>query len=239
MSSSALLVCELTDTDIYVIIVKVLRQVLVPLLVTAALYLYLGRGWGSGAAEVESTRIFTSTFYLAPVTLLPAGIIILFSMLRIRVELTMLVSIVAAAAICVVYQDMGIIQVMDVMVRGYHARDLQLAALIDGGGLKSMVSIGAIVAISSAYFGIFSATNLLSNLKQWVLGLASRSNVFFVTVLVSFITCAISCNQTLATMLTCEMTKTLTEKKETLAVNLEMSPQHWRSFPFQTTNPGT
>ena len=102
MSSSALLVCELTDTDIYVIIVKVLRQVLVPLLVTAALYLYLGRGWGSGAAEVESTRIFTSTFYLAPVTLLPAGIIILFSMLRIRVELTMLVSIVAAAAICVV-----------------------------------------------------------------------------------------------------------------------------------------
>ena len=223
MSSSALLVCELTDTDIYVIIVKVLRQVLVPLLVTAALYLYLGRGWGSGAAEVESTRIFTSTFYLAPVTLLPAGIIILFSMLRIRVELTMLVSIVAAAAICVVYQDMGIIQVMDVMVRGYHARDLQLAALIDGGGLKSMVSIGAIVAISSAYFGIFSATNLLSNLKQWVLGLASRSNVFFVTVLVSFIPCAISCNQTLATMLTCEMTKTLTEKKETLAVNLEMS----------------
>lgn len=97
--------------------------------------------------------------------------------------------------------------------RGYHARDLQLAALIDGGGLKSMVSIGAIVAISSAYFGIFSATNLLSNLKQWVLGLASRSNVFFVTVLVSFITCAISCNQTLATMLTCEMTKTLTEKR--------------------------
>lgn len=33
------------------------------------------------------------------------------------------------------------------------------------------------------------------------------------TVLVSFITCAISCNQTLATMLTCEMTKTLTEKR--------------------------
>ena len=86
-----------------------------------------------------------------------------------------------------------------------------------------MVSIGAIVAISSAYFGIFSATNLLSNLKRWVLDLACRSNVFFVTVVVSFITCAISCNQTLATMLTCEMTKTLTEKKETLAVNLEMS----------------
>lgn len=223
MSSSALLVCELTDTNIYTVISGVIRHVLVPLEVTAALYLYLGREWGSMAAEVESTGIFASSFYLGFITLLPAGIIVIFSIFRIRVEVTMLVSIIAAAIICVVYQDMGIAQVLDTMFRGYHAGNPRLAALIDGGGLYSMVNIGAIVAISSAYFGIFSATNLLANLKQWVLGLAYRSNVYFATVVVSFITCAISCNQTLATMLTCEMTRSMVENKEKLAANLETS----------------
>lgn len=223
MSSSALLVCELTDTNIYIVISRVIKHILIPLAATAVLYLYLGRGWGSMAAEVESTGIFTSSFNLGFITLLPAVIIIIFSIFRVRVELTMLVSIMAAIIICVVYQDMGIVQVLGAMLGGFHAGNPQLAALIDGGGLYSMVNIGAIVAISSAYFGIFSSTNLLSNLKQWVLGLACRSNVYFATVIVSFITCAISCNQTLATMLTCEMTKSMVGNKEKLAVNLETS----------------
>lgn len=223
MSSSALLVCELTDTNIYAIISRVWGYVLVPMAVSAALYLYLGRNWGSVATQVESAGIFASAFNLNLVTLLPAGIIIVFSIFRTRVELTMLVSTAAAAVICMVYQGMGVAQVVDVMIRGYHAGEPRLAELMDGGGLYSMVSIGAIVAISSAYFGIFSSTGLLSNLKQWVLDLAHRSNVFFATVVVSFITCAISCNQTLATMLTCEMTRKLVKKKEDLAVNLETS----------------
>jgi len=46
---------------------------------------------------------------------------------------------------------------------------------------------------------------------------------FFATVIVSVVTCAVSCNQTLASMLTYEMTKKLVEDKEELAVNLEMS----------------
>lgn len=223
MSSSALLVCELTDTDIYVIITKVMKSVIVPMIGTAVLYFYLGKDWGNIPTQVESTGIFVSAFRLDFITLLPAGIIIIFSLLRFRVELTMLVSIIAAGLICITYQKMEVIEVLDTMIRGYHANSPQLAVLIDGGGLYSMAGIGAIVAISSAYFGIFSSTNLLSNLKRWVCDLARRSDVFFTTVIVSFITCAISCNQTLATMLTCEMTKTLVDKKEKLAVNLETS----------------
>ena len=223
MSSSALLVCELAETNIYRIIVKVLGHVILPLAVTGALYLFLGRNWGSVPANAQSAQIFASAFRLGAVTLVPAAIIILFSVFRLRVEFTMLVSILAASAICIAYQGMGVKELAVTLLRGYRSARPELAPLINGGGLWSMVDIGAIVAISSAYFGIFSSTPLLGNLKRWVENLAGRSNVFFATVVVSVITCAVSCNQTLASMLTCEMTKTLVDDKEELAVNLETS----------------
>lgn len=223
MSSSALLVCELTGADIYVMIPRVMKRVLVPLFATGVLYLYLGRNWDGEAARAEGMNILASGFYMGIVTWIPAGIIVLFSLLRLRVEFTMLVSIIAACVICVMFQGMEISSVIEAMIRGYHAKNPQMALMMDGGGLYSMAGIGAIVAISSAYFGIFSSTDLLLRLKEWVLRLAHRSNAAFATVVVSVITCAISCNQTLATMLTCEMTKPLTEDKEKLALNMETS----------------
>lgn len=135
----------------------------------------------------------------------------------------MLISIIVAIVICVIHQNIGLIQILKIIVCGYHVQDPRLAALVNGGGLVSMIDIGIIVAISSAYFGIFSMTNLLSNLKKWIVRLAQCSNVPFVMVVVSILTCAISCNQTLATMLTCEMTKSLVKEKENLALHLELS----------------
>lgn len=223
LSSSALLVCELTGTNIYTMITKVFRQILVPFVVALIVYLYLGNSWETMSIIVDSAEIFENAFSLKLITLLPAGIIIIFSIFRVRVELTMLISIIIAMVICVVYQNMEITQVLKVMVYGYHVKEPQLAALINGGGLISMIDIGIIVAISSAFFGIFSMTNLLFNLKKWIARLEQRSNIPFMMVVVSFLTCAISCNQTLATMLTCEMTKSLIKEKENLALYLEMS----------------
>lgn len=223
MSSSALLVCELTGTDIYINIIKVFKIVLVPLAGTAAFYLWLGKGWENTETVVDSTNIFLSSFRLDGVTLIPVAVIIVFSLLRIKVEYTMLISIAAAGLLSVFWQGMTFPEVLKTMILGYHVKQPELAALIDGGGLISMADIGAIVVISSAYFGIFSSTKLLYRLKQWVSEIARHSNVFFATVIVSVVTCAVSCNQTLASMLTYEMTKKLVEDKEELAVNLEMS----------------
>lgn len=88
LSSSALLVCELTGTNIYTMITKVFRQVLVPFAVTLLLYLYLGNSWETMSIVVDSAEIFEKAFSLNLITLLPAGIIIVFSILRFRVELT-------------------------------------------------------------------------------------------------------------------------------------------------------
>lgn len=223
MSSSALLVCELTGTDIYHNIIRVLKIIAVPFLVTLGFYFYMGKGWGTGIAQAESISVFAGNFNLSLLTLLPAAVIIVFSLFRIRVEITMITSILTAVLLCLFVQKMTASDLFSCLIYGYHTDIEDLNLLLSGGGLISMVSTGAIVAISSAYFGIFRATKLLDQIKQWVCMLANHSNTFFATMIVSVITCAISCNQTLATMLTYEMTKSLVPQKQELAMNLVAS----------------
>lgn len=223
MSSSALLVCGLTDTDIYHNIIRVIKIIAVPFFITLALYFYMGKGWGTGIAQTESIAIFAENFNLSFLTLLPAAVIIVFSFFRIRVEVTMITSILVSVVLCLSLQKMSVSELLLCLLYGYQTDVEALGLLLSGGGLVSMISTGAIVAISSAYFGIFRATKLLDQIKGWVCVLAKHSNPFFATIIVSVITCAISCNQTLATMLTCEMTKNLVPEKQDLAMNLVAS----------------
>lgn len=221
MSSSALLVCELTGTNIYRVIGKMVREIWAPVALTMVLYIWLGRnltGTSTGSAGVQ---IFAEAFQINGYILIPAAVIIVFSVFRIRVEYAMLVSILTAVVSCFLFQGMGLREVVSTMVWGYRAGREDLAVLIDGGGLVSMIDTGAIVTISSAYFGIFSSTDLLVQLKGWVEKLSRHSSEFFAAVIVAILTCAISCNQTLASMLTCEMMKKLVPDKERLAVYLE------------------
>ena len=135
----------------------------------------------------------------------------------------MLVSVLTAGVLSIFWQGMSLQEFSRTLILGYHTQREELSGLIDGGGLISMIDIGAIVAISSAYFGIFSSTKLLHKLKFWVREMAYHTNVYFATVIVSVFTFAISCNQTLASMLTYEMTKKMVPDKGELAVNLETS----------------
>ncbi len=223
LSSSALLICDLTETDIYANIVQVFRVVLVPFAATAIWYLCLGSGISAHAAAAADTELFRQSFDLGGIVLLPAILIIILGILRIQVEQIMMISIISAAAICVSVQGMSLKEVAEAMINGYHVAMPELAVLIDGGGLKSMAELGVIVAISSSYFGIFSSTGLLTRLKQQVAALAAGSSVYIATIIVSVATCAVSCNQTLASMLTCELTRTLVQSRQELAINLETS----------------
>lgn len=223
MSSSTLLVCDMTGVNIYDAITRVFKNVLVPLALTAIFYLWIGRNWGTEAAVSEASEIFRENYRLGIAALLPAAVIVGFSVFRVRVEVTMAVSILCGALIAVLYQGMTVTELAGSMIGGYRAGDQELAVLVDGGGIASMVSLGLIVAVSSSYFGIFSSTGLLKRLNGWVESLCQRSSAFLVTVFVSVITCAISCNQTLASMLTCEMTRRAVPDKGELALNLGMS----------------
>lgn len=223
MSSTALLISKLTDTDIYTNVGKLFKIAIVPIFVSGLLYFYLGNGLELLVVEPDMTKLFEQAFELHWTMALPAVMIVVLAIFRIKVTIVMAMSIVVAIGLCLFKQNMSLLDILNVMWNGYETEVLELSRLIDGGGLISMLRTTMIVGISSTYFGIFSETELLTNLKLGVSKLSKKSNIFVTTIVIAIITCAISCNQTLAIMLTGEMTKDLVPDKETLAVNLGTS----------------
>ena len=84
-----------------------------------------------------------------------------------------------------------------------------------------MVNVAIIVAISSSYSGIFHETGMLDGMKGKLCG--ARIPARIIITAVSTLTAMISCNQTLATMLTYQLCSDLVPDKEKMAISLENS----------------
>ena len=104
---------------------------------------------------------------------------------------------------------------------GYKAADPQVAAMINGGGIMSMVRVACIVSLSSAFSGIFRSTGLLDSIKQAIGKLSARTNPFAATMCTSLVAGMIACNQTLAIMLTNQLCDDLEPDNAKRAMNLE------------------
>lgn len=219
MSTSALLVAALTETDIYRNIRLMVKTSLVPFVLSCGIYLLLGRGAGEGGSDV--CGIFAKYFVLTPWLVIPAAVIVVFSLLKIPVKITMLVSILAASVLALVVQGVSPGALLKLLLLGYEAQDAALAALLNGGGILSMKNGFFIVCLSSTYAGIFQGTGLLKGIQSHIRALSEKitpyGSVFFTSVLTSLV----SCNQTLATMLTHQLCQSEVKEKERMAVFLE------------------
>lgn len=163
-------------------------------------------------------EIFTILLFSA--ALIPALLILILSLLKIDVKVTMLASVVAAAAICLLYQHMPLAQLPRLLVMSYHTADAQIASMLNGGGVRFMLNVAAIVCLSSSYAGIFAGTGLLDSLKARVAALGGRTSAFFVVFCVSVAAAIIACNQTLTIMLTHQVCGTVEPDAQQFAVDL-------------------
>jgi len=221
MSTSALMVCELTGTNIYTNIKNMVKTSLVPFIFTLAFYTITGHAGINGRMSNESLDFFAKNFNLSPWVTLPALVILIFTLFKINIKITVLFSIIAGAFVCVLCQGMSLSELVRCMLIGFYSKNTYIAALMNGGGFVSMLKTIAIIAISSSYFGIFRNTKLLDKIKQWSYIIAQRSTNFATVLIISLITVSLSCNQTLSTMLTYEITEKLVPDRELLAIYLE------------------
>lgn len=86
-----------------------------------------------------------------------------------------------------------------------------------------MLKSAAIVCLSSAYSGIFSATGLLNSLKEKTELLSKKTTPFGATMITSIFTSLISCNQTLAIILTHQLCEGNEKNPGKAAIDLENS----------------
>ncbi len=221
VSSSALLVTELTGTDIYKNIRNMIRTSTVPFLLTVIVYFLLGlfSGGNGGGMDVES--LFSGSFALHWSLVLPAMLILLLSAFRIRVKITLSANILTAVICCLAVQHIPVPEIPKILLWGYRAADPEVAAMLNGGGILSMVRVAVIVGLSSSFAGIFEGTGLLAGLKHSIAGLAEKLTPFGASVAVAAVTSMISCNQTLAAILTHELCRDLEQDPEEMAMILE------------------
>lgn len=220
MSSSALLVSELTDTNIYDNIRRMLKTAAVPFVFSCLLYL-AARGTSSQAGRVVSLELFREHFNLSFIVVLPALLIIVLSLFRVPVKRTMLLSILAAGTICLTVQKIPLTELLPSLLLGYQSSNADLSVLLNGGGILSMTKVAGIILISTSYFGIFKQTELLTEVRRLVEASAAKITPFGSVLFTSVVMSAISCNQTLATMLTFQMCGSIVPDRKKLAIVLE------------------
>jgi len=220
MSTSALLITELTKTDLYTNIKLMIKTSVIPFIVTSLFYLFLGFRSTVSSVSVGVTEIFKQNYNLNIVVIIPAILIIIFSLLKINVKKTMLVSIVISFIIAMFIQRDSIVALINYCIFGYHHPNERLNLMMKGGGILSMVNVSLIVGISSSYSGIFKETKMLVSLKKHLKDFSKKTSSYFVIFLSSIISGAIACNQSLGTILTNELCGELVEKQK-MAIILE------------------
>ena len=220
MSTSALLIAELTKTNLYTNIKLMVKTSVIPFIVTCLFYLFLGFKSTISNISVNVTEIFKQNYNLNIIVIIPAILIVILSILKINVKKTMLVSIVISFIIAIFIQRDSIVALINYCIFGYHHPNERLNLMMKGGGILSMVNVSLIVGISSSYSGIFKETKMLVSLKKHLKDFSKKTSSYFVIFLSSIISGAIACNQSLGTILTNELCGELVEKQK-MAIILE------------------
>lgn len=220
MSTSALLITELTKTNLYTNIKLMLKTSIIPFVTTCLFYLFLGLKSSTSPVGIDATNIFKENYNLNIVVIVPAILIIILSLFKVNVKKTMLVSIVISFIIAMFFQKESVTSLINYCVYGFHHSNEKLNSMMKGGGILSMLNVGLIVAISSSYSGIFKETKMLVLMKKYLKEFSKKTSNYFVIFLSSIISGAIACNQSLGIILTYELCEEL-EDKQNMAIILE------------------
>ena len=220
MSTSALLITELTKTNLYTNIKLMLKTSIIPFIATCLFYLFLGLKSSTSPVSIDATNIFKENYNLNIVVIVPAILIIILSLFKVNVKKTMLLSIFISFIIAMFFQKESVTSLINYCVYGFHHSNEKLNSMMKGGGILSMLNVGLIVAISSSYSGIFKETKMLVLMKKYLKEFSKKTSNYFVIFLSSIISGDIACNQSLGTILTYELCEEL-EEKQNMAIILE------------------
>lgn len=223
VSTSALLVATLTQTDLYDNINRMLKSSAIPFVLTCVIYYLVGAKEVTVSGIIDVSSIFSSYFNLSIICVIPAVAILALALLRVDVKRTMGVSIFMATLIGIVVQNISIQDTFKILLWGYEAPKPELAKMLNGGGIFSMLSPASIVCIASCYSGIFKGTGLIEGFKSQLLVFEKKLGSFTVTLITTIIGAMIACNQSLNIMLTEQLCNELDFSKEEMALAIEDS----------------
>ena len=213
LSSSANLVAGITGNDIYTDFRMMLRGFPLPFLSAVVLYLGAGLLFSSGCDTVTAAAGETHW-----ISLLPIGMIVVMSLLRINSKLVLFLTSAVCLMISVLCCHTGIVQALLQLFSGYHTDDPSLS-MLNGGGAFSMISPALTLLVSTFIIGIFNYTGFLEPIGKTIREI--RLPVTVKNLLLSIVSSAIAGSQTMAIMFTTVLCTENFASKEEKALFLE------------------
>lgn len=216
LSSSANLVAVLTRVDIYSNLKNMIKSMIIPYILTSLFYIFLSRSYVLDITENSISGLIFNNYNLdVKFIFVPVVSIIIFSLLRINVRISMGVSVLLASIVAVVVQKETIMNVVKYLTLGYYKFDrTALEKIIKGGGVKSMLNASALIIISCALIGVLEQLNILSYIKNKIMNVKNRAELFRNTILVSIITGMVGANQTIAVIMTENIVEKVYDEKK-------------------------
>ena len=206
-SSCANLVASLTGTELYDNIRLMMKTSLAAVGCCGLFYYLLSLTYPMPRADSGMILSLEKSFDLTPWVIVPAIIMFVMPLLKVRSLYAFLASIAFAWGCTVYFQHASWGDSLRYAALGFSAEPGSAAALFNGGGLMSMLDMCAVLFISGTYSGIFDGTHMLDGLQGRLAGLMRRTSSFAALTLVGVLANGIFCNQTIGVMMTAQMMK--------------------------------
>lgn len=170
MSSSAAITVNLTHTDIFENIKNMIKTSIAPFAIAIGFYYILSINHPLNILDNSIMVEIKNTFYIRWIMLIPAAIILVLSLCKVKIKISMIISVVAACALAIIYQDYSLQEVFKFIFVGFKLENnTLLEGVIKGGGVVSMLKAAIVVFISCAMSGILNGINALDKLKKKLL----------------------------------------------------------------------
>lgn len=204
VSSSASLVANLTKTDIYTNIKNMIYSSIIPFILSLIFYYAFSVSQPLKALNNNISGELLKTFKINYIMLIPAIIIVVLLLCKVKISMSISISILSASVLAVLFQNCQLKDVVYYIIFGFKMNSHNLLQdIIKGGGIISMVKPSLVIFVSCSLAGIFEGIKMFDKLKNLLLNLPStKHTLFIITSMVSIVTAAFGCNQSIATVMT-------------------------------------
>lgn len=209
VSSSAALVVALTDTDLFTNIKNMLKTAIVPFLLSIVFYFLLSIYMPLNILNNNLSNELLKEFNIHPIMLVPAIIIVVLSLFKIKISVSIPFSIASAILISLFLQKHTLSEIAYYIFLGFRLEDGHaLQNIVKGGGFISMLKTIILSFAAFAISSLFEEINAFDGIKKMISKKQlEEHDLFRLTSILSLITGAFSCNQPTAMVMSCKIMK--------------------------------
>jgi NhaC family Na+:H+ antiporter len=202
MSSSANLISNLTNTELYPMLKKFRRTTLVPFLISVLIYFLLSLNNPLEIHENTILRDIENFYVISLVVLLPALTMLVLSIFQVNVRKSMAVSIILGSLVAMFIQGAQFKDLLHTLILGYRLDPINpLSKILKGGGFISMLKPGLVVFISCSMAGVLQEIGVFEKTQGLFRKVKTRSKLFLATAGASFVSAAFGGNQSIAVVM--------------------------------------